>query len=822
MDFLNEALMPGKIGHFFVLLSLVSSIGATVCYFLSARKPLALQATQLRTAARIFFVAESLSVLFIFGILFYIIANHLFEYKYAWQHSSRSLEMKYLLACFWEGQEGSFLLWSFWHCVLGLRIIKKEKIFEAPVMAVVSFVQVLLATMVAGLHFFGNKIGSNPFVLLRNEMEAPIFTNPNYLSLIKDGNDLNPLLQNYWMVIHPPVLFLGFASVLIPFAYAIAGLWTKDWKGWAKPALPWSLFSVAALGTGIMMGAAWAYESLNFGGYWAWDPVENASLVPWLVLVAGVHTLLIYRHTGNALRTTFLFLILAFGFVLYSTFLTRSGVLGETSVHAFTGEGITFWHLFSLLVLPIVPAFALFFRRYKYVPFIAKEEETSSREFWMFVGSLVFLLSALSIILMTSLPVLNKIIGLFASNKETFKPLAQSEDTVFAYNRVQIFVAVIIGLLTAVTQYLKYGATPAAALRKLAWPTIAAVVIAAAVLYFGNIDYRTYGVGYLAAIWLALACSIYAVVANTAYIWAGLKGSLRFAGGSVSHLGFGLLLTGILISSSKKEVLSYNTSGIFVPLGKESKEKPGENLTLVKGLRTDMGSYWVTYEKDSTHPKKPLWFYHLLFEPKSDGETFTLTPNAFINYKGNEGLMANPDAKHYVGKDVFTYITSLSNDPGKPVEDTAKFSSREVAVNDTFFYSKGYMILEKLVSKSSLPNAAFSPDDSATVATVKVFAKSGSVYTAEPLLINRAGIAQTYPDTLTAEGLVIQLQKRRGSAAELGVKESGAVMQYLTLKAYVFPHINLVWLGTVVMVIGIAMSTLRRLQQNSRQQSLQL
>ena len=147
------------------------------------------------------------------------------------------------------------------------------------------------------------------------------------------------------MVIHPPVLFLGFASTIVPFAYAIAGLWKKD-HSWTKPALPWSLFSTAILGTGIMMGAAWAYESLTFGGYWAWDPVENASLVPWLVMVSGFHTLLIYNATGHSLRATYMFFLLSFLFVLYATFLTRSGILGLSSVHAFTEEGMNFQYSF--------------------------------------------------------------------------------------------------------------------------------------------------------------------------------------------------------------------------------------------------------------------------------------------------------------------------------------------------------------------------------------------------------------------------------------------------------------------------------------------
>jgi cytochrome c-type biogenesis protein CcmF len=232
--------------------------------------------------------------------------------------------------------------------VLGLVVMKREKQWEAPVMSVLSFVQFCLATMLVGFAIGGNKIGSNPFVMLRNEFDLraqiPMLAidenYTNYLSFIKDGNDLNPLLQNYWMQIHPPVLFLGFASTVIPFAFAIAALWTRDVSGWINRVLPWSLFSAGIFALGIMMGAAWAYESLNFGGYWAWDPVENASLVPWLVLVAGVHTVLIYKHTGYSLHSSFSFLILSFLLVVYATFLTRSGILGDTSVHAFTDLGM--------------------------------------------------------------------------------------------------------------------------------------------------------------------------------------------------------------------------------------------------------------------------------------------------------------------------------------------------------------------------------------------------------------------------------------------------------------------------------------------------
>lgn len=861
MDFVGEHLLPGRLGHFFILLSLVSSVGASVAYFLSVQQKQAVDKQHWRKLARVFFVTEVVSVFALFALLYYIVSNHLFEYKFVWQHSSLSLEAEYLLSCIWEAQEGSFLLWSIWHCVLGLFIIRREKQWEAPVMTVLSFVQFGLATMLAGFTLFGNKIGSNPFVLLRNEFDLksqiPMLglegNYANYLSFIKDGNDLNPLLQNYWMVIHPPVLFLGFASTVVPFCFAIAALWTRDVTGWITRVLPWSLFSAGVLGLGIMMGAAWAYESLNFGGYWAWDPVENASLVPWLVLVAGIHTLLIYRHTGYSLHSTFSFLILSFLLILYSTFLTRSGILGDTSVHAFTDLGMNvqiFSFMYIFVWLPAVVSaqskkakwihFALalgLLLLSNYIPFLTflslilaivllmvnlsknlpqemrKEEETSSREFWMFVGSLVIFLSGALIIGMTSIPVFNKLMSLITGNDKTVSPLAMGEDAVFAYNRIQIFVAVIIGLLTAVGQYLKYKTTTRRYLfQKLMWPTVAALAIGSAILAFGNIDYRDHGIGYLGAVWLAIVAAVYAIVANGAYIWLGLKGSLKLSGGSVAHLGFGMMLLGILISSSKKEILSYNTSGIFIPMGEGSKEKPGENLTLVKGLRTDMGSFWITYEQDSTHPKKSLWYYNLKFEDKKTASNFTLSPNAFVNYKNNSGLMANPDAKHYWDHDIFAYITATDN-PEK-TEDTTTFKPYTLAIGDTVFYSKGYAILENVESHKNIPGAGMTEQDSASVATIKVLAQTGSVYTAKPILINKGGAQFGQPDTVTAESLIVQLQAVNGRKAELGVKENEALLEYITLKAYKFPFINLLWLGTLIMVIGFVMSTVRRVQQN--------
>src|SRR5690606_36836644 len=207
------------------------------------------------------FWTNLVSVVAIGSILFYLIYNHYFEYHYVWAHSSTSLPTHFIISSFWEGQEGSFWLWMFWQVVLGVVLVCKAKSWEAPVMTFVMLCQVFFGSLLIGVEIFGPHIVSFPFILLRDALQAPIFSRSDYLSMFADGNLLNPLLQNYWMVIHPPTLFLGFASMIVPFAYAASGLWLKRYKDWMKPGLPWALFAVMILGAGIIMGSFWAYEA---------------------------------------------------------------------------------------------------------------------------------------------------------------------------------------------------------------------------------------------------------------------------------------------------------------------------------------------------------------------------------------------------------------------------------------------------------------------------------------------------------------------------------------------------------------------------------
>ena len=818
MNYIGEHLLPGQLGQLFILLFLIGSAVACLSYFFAAQVKLEPDNTHWKKLGRISFLTQSVSVLAIFIILFYIIYNHLFEYHYAWKHSSRSLEFKYLLACFWEGQEGSFLLWALCQSILGLLLIRSAGKWEAPVLSIVSFAQFSLATMVTGLYIFGWKMGSNPFMLLRDSGvldNAPALhlnfdpsqpLRPDYLTSIKDGNDLNPLLQNYWMVIHPPVLFMGFASTIVPFAYAIAALWTKQLGDWIKPALPWSLFSTAVLGVGIMMGGMWAYESLSFGGYWAWDPVENASLVPWMTGVAGLHTLLIYKATGHSLRATFLFFILTFLFILYSTFLTRSGILGETSVHAFTDLGMN-WQLLSFLLIFAVPSLWWFLKSYSQIPTIKKEEEASSREFWMFIGSLVIFLSAIVIIGQTSLPVFNKLFN---------TKLAPPADVEFSYNSVQIYVAIILASLTAISHYLKYRTTD----RKIFWKNMfwpIGISLLASLLYIlmGRVAYDRKGPVFQASIWAAIVLSLYTIIANASYIFIGVKGKLKNAGGSIAHVGFGMVLLGILISSSNKEIISNNVNGIPAPLGKG--ENPRENLTLVKDLPIDMGSYTLTYVGDSAHPNKQLWYYKIRFKKKDGQEDFVLSPNAFVNYKGNQGLMANPSARHYWDHDVFTYITSIP-DPSNQ-KDTSRFKSYVQKTGDTIFYANGYLTVDSTKIRKEVPKELFGENGKLFEVPLNVFSKTGSNYkiTSRSAFVKGQWIA--LPDTLTSEGLIVLLEQANETGkVQLGIKQSDSLLKYVTLKAYKYPFIKLLWYGVWITAIGLLLSMYNRIKKNSAQQ----
>lgn len=809
--FIGEHLLPGQLGHFFIILSFIASLFSAVCYFLSAKTELTdPNASQSwKRIARTSFVFHTLGIIAIFTVLYYVITHHLFEYNYAYQHSNKELPMKYLLSCFWEGQEGSFMLWTFWHCILGLVVMRTSKSLESRAMTVISGVQVALTTMLLGFYITSElKIGSTPFILLRDAMVgAPIFTDPNYLAnFIKDGNGLNVLLQNYWMVIHPPILFLGFASTLIPFSFIIAALWKGDYSTFIKPTVIASLFSGGALGLGIMMGGAWAYESLNFGGYWAWDPVENASLVPWLTLVAGLHTLIVFKATGRSLKLTMVLYGLTYALIWYSTFLTRTGVLGDTSVHAFTGEGKSlYWHLLVVLGAIILLCIAFMGKRWKKMPSIPTEEALSSREFWMTIGSFVLILSAAHIILVTSIPVYAPLVKWISG-----KDIAPPNERELHYNNVQVWIAILLGLLSAATLYLKFKKSDTKAILKKYLVLAGVALVLSLAIGFGQ---KITGIQYV----LMLFSAVFAIVANVYYAFGIQKGKLKKRGAALSHFGFAVTLLGILLSSYGKEVLSINTTGAQIELGKTDAaaalKESQENILLFRGSRVAMGDYFATYLGDSISASDPRQFFKVRFErinpkTKKTEEEFNLYPDAFVNPKGQQGLSSNPATRHYWNRDVFTYVNSIYK-----ADDKDAYKTDTLKVGDTLFLASSMMVFEGFNRDAKREDYKPKTGDVAVGARLKIHSFEEGNIDLQPLLVIRGNQIMSVDDSAKGIGLYVRFANLipEKNEAVIETKQRDPKDQYIVLKALLFPYINVLWLGILLTVFGFMMSMWNRI-----------
>lgn len=677
IKYLGEHLWVGFLGHALILLGFVAALFAAYSYFQSTKK----SDFSWNRMGRLSYLVHGVSLLCAMALIFYAMVNKMYEYIYVYRTVSDTLPMKYLLAAFWEDQEGSFLLWMFWHIVLGFILIWKSGKWEASVMTTLSLIQAFISSMLLGLYLpFGDadtKIGSNPFSLIRDVFEGPIFANADYLSLVT-GTGLNPLLQNYWMTIHPPVLFLGFASVSIPFCYAIAGLSKGFHTDLMKSILSWALFSSFIFGLGILMGSAWAYEALTFGGYWAWDPVENSSLVPWLLLVAGVHTNLIANHTGYSYKSTYIYYLSAFVMTLYSTFLTRSGVLGETSVHAFTTLGLE-----NQLILFLVFAVGIStykFIRSKDIPVKVKEEDLYSREFWMFVGALVFLFSATLMTASTSLPVYNKIMAIF--NPDFIGKVIK--DQMEHHNRFQIWIGVFMGILSGLAIIFRYKGFNWKAYKNEFIKRLSIFVLIGVVLtYFLQ---KTLDITAWSQIVLLFA-GIFTIISNTAYIISYLKTNLKQAGSSFSHIGFGLMLIGILYTGLNKNTISSNPFAQKDFLDENAVDKA---IVLIKGEPFFTTEYWINYVGDTLEGN--LRKYHLDFRKVDQNNTtidsFSTFPSAIYSNDFTKIEAINPGTAHKISYDVFTqaapppHMQAIEN--AKAVEDSLKYLSHLVREGMSF------------------------------------------------------------------------------------------------------------------------------------------
>jgi cytochrome c-type biogenesis protein CcmF len=829
--------LVGNLGHLFVILSFVSSLVCAFAYLIARSKSDLSEKSQWLLNGRVAFYVHVAAVLGVVASLFTIIYQHYFEYHYAYSHSSRYLPGQYMLSCFWEGQEGSFLLWMFWQAVLGVVIIFTQKQWEAPVMVIVALVQGFIASMILGVvvPWLNIKIGSSPFILLRDAIPDPIFkTNPNFIP--GDGNGLEPLLQNYWMVIHPPTLFLGFALTLFPFAFCLAGLWEKKYSEWIKPALPWTILGGAVLGLGILMGGYWAYETLSFGGYWNWDPVENAVYVPWLVMIASMHTMITYKNSSTALKTSVILVVSVFILILYSTFLTRSGVLGDASVHSFTDLGLS-GQLLIYLGFFVVVAVVLIVARWKHIPATDKEVYTYSREFWIFLGATVLCLMGFQVLVPTSFPAWNKLVGLFGFHSN----IATPADQVHFYSRFQLGFAVVVALVSGTGQFFWWRRMDKTTWKAEVVPVVLiSLVVFALVIAVGRVSDWT-------LMLLALA-GTYIIVSNVRVLISVLRTNPRITGGSVAHIGVGMMLIGIMFSAGQSKIVSLNNSGLII--NKEAgTEFNRDNLFLFINEPRKMADYDIEYrgerlelrnkhgyvKKSEVIPttnkhvviaRKDLYFdgkkmYNKLDTFEIYGEnTFyeielrknnkvaaTLFPRVQLN-EGMGGFIASPDIKKDVRRDIYTHVSAYSDPEEGP--EWSKPEEVTVPVGKEFFVNDYVAVLEDVLRIDTIMGTPVRPNDIAVQARVKIQGEREDYY-AEPIfLIEDQKSARALPAEVADLGVSMALMNIHPETNTFTLALSTRQKDWVVIKAKEFPLINVLWLGTGVLMIGFIMALSRR------------
>ncbi|RLE33562.1 MAG: hypothetical protein DRJ61_06990 [Acidobacteria bacterium] len=586
--------LPGTVLMWMVfILGLIS----TVAYSFAIKDP-----SRWRAIARQAYVLMTTGIVVASALLMLLILTHDYRLAYVYAYSDNSLPLNYLISTFWGGQEGSFLLWAFCGVLLGLPLLRFARVYESRVMI---FYNLTLLSLVVLL------LKQDPFRFHQG-------LTPGMLPM--DGTGLNPLLQNPWMVIHPPVMFVGYASLAIPFSFALAALWMRRYDEWVKISMPWVLLSVGTLGTAIMMGGYWAYETLGWGGYWGWDPVENASLVPWLVTVALVHGFLLQRARKRFRRLNLILAIAAYLLVVYATFLTRSGVLSDFSVHSFIDLGISGWLIFNIVFFLVLSVVMLAWRWCE-IPSAEGDEPFFSRTIFFVLGILMLILIALVVLFGTSAPLITR---LWMANPAQVGP--------DFYNGLGFWLAIVLALVLGATPFLAWHRVRKDIESRLGGVMAASVGMIAVAAVLGARDWRA--LLYLLVVFFCAGANAWALIEKVR------AGAWRRSGGELTHIGLGLMLVGFL------------TTGAF---DVEAKAR------LVQGEPQEVLLYTMTFvgvDKPTPTSRDAM----VVEVQKDSAAAFVLRPLMWVNEQSNQ-LVANPDIRSTFLNDL--YIAPVEYQPGE-------------------------------------------------------------------------------------------------------------------------------------------------------------
>ncbi len=664
--------------------------------------------------------------------LWYILFTHQFRFQYVASYSSRSMPGHYVYAAFWGGQEGTFLLWAMISGFLGLVLMRMR------------------GSLVPTAMFFLNV----PIVLLLliTVVRGPFLTFPPG-QVPADGAGLNPLLQDPWMTIHPPVLFTGFSSLVVPFAIALAALARRDYDGWVKPALPWTVFSTAILATGFTMGGVWAYKVLGWGGFWGWDPVENGSLIPWLSNTALLHGLLVQRVTGSLRRTNFFLAVTSYLLVLYASFLTRSGVLADFSVHSFVNLGLNGFLLSFLLVAGIL-GYGLLLLRQRDIPRDKEPLGSFSRESMMWLGQLVFMLMCALTAVGMSAPLITRLFGP-PSNVQTSY-----------YTLVNAPLGIAMCLLVGVGPLMRWRKQEAAAFFNAALPAlVAGLVIAALAVALGVRE--PLPAAFIFAAGFGLSANI-AVAARG--FRSGWKHGIAYSG----HLGAAMLLIGAVASTQYGRSVQ-----VQLPQGQQ-RNALGMRLRF-EGVKSESNG------KDA-----------MAIAVSTSGRSFEAMPRYYWS-EYNQGVMKKPHVERFLLHDV--YISPLEM-VGQDGEDhalwLAKGENRTVG-------EWTYTFVDFDRQMGSVIRVA---------ARLRARRADGVEVPVRPQVeIVQGGTPNRIPDYLPG-GASVMIKAVDAANGRVGLEVPGMARSQqggiLAVEVSTKPLINLVWLGAILMLGSAFLSVVRR------------
>ena len=696
--------------------------------------------------ANLFFYITGGMVLFIAVLLSYSLMTHNFQLNYVYSYSSRSLNKFYLFSTFWAGQEGTFILWLLYGTIFGIvltrTVAKKQPLVMLFLMSIHSFILLIL-------------LSKSPFATIwQVHKEAPMGFTP------ADGTGLNPLLQNPWMVIHPPTLFLGYSSTMIPFVFAMTALVTKEFKSWIRMVKPWVIFSTLILITGISMGGYWAYVTLGWGGYWAWDPVENSSLVPWLFTVALLHGIVIQERRNSLVKTNLFLAGGAFFATLWGSFLTRSGVLTDFSVHSFAASGLSAYLLIFVGLFTGLFLFA-FFRNTKELKGEKFTDKFLNRETFMLLGMSTFIVLGIVVLIGTSAPIYTGFFGKAASVSAGF------------YNITSIPVTAIMLIAVALAPLLAWKISDFRNKNVLQYSGVSALAMTLIAVIIGLQKPISIVLFFLAA---------FVIVINGIVTYRFIRKNLSKAGGYVAHVGLGFMIIGIITSSV------YDSSEkVVLPSGEFKKTKMGYEIQFT-GFN----------EKPDGKDEAKLIV-------KTDFGTYEATPKFYYsNY--SKSYMANPDVREQFMKDI--YISPISFTP-------ANFSNMqevELAKTETADLDKVKITFNKFLVNMS-PDAQIIHADLVFSINENNYWQD---YQVQPVIKAQNGQMVREKTQVAETDYYVQIQSVNPGSGTVKLQvyspddAMGKGKDTFAVEVSEKPFISILWVGIILLIIGMVSTIIGR------------